>query len=122
MEPIIDILKIKLLKQQQMKKNHTPGEWMFSKNSHDYSVYSDQNPATIANVLNTSREISDEEAEANARLMASAPKLVHALTAIVARIQGDFDNPALMAYGELWPNSEADILRIARKALSEAIE
>jgi hypothetical protein len=100
----------------------TPGTWMFSKNSHDYSIHSDQRSADIALVRNTSREISDEEAEANARLIAAAPKLLKAMTAIVARIQGDFDDPALVAYGELWPNSEADILRIARKALWEVNE
>jgi hypothetical protein len=70
-----------------MKKNHTPGEWMFSKNSSDFSVYSDKKAADIALVRNTSREISDEEAEANARLIAAAPELLENLARIIDRIE-----------------------------------
>ena len=46
--------------------------------------------------------------------------LVQALTAIKARIDGEWDNPALMAIGPLDTNIDNDVLRIAEAALSKA--
>jgi hypothetical protein len=43
--------------------------------------------------------------------------LVAGLTAIRARINGEWDNPALEAFGELYVDSDIDILRIADEAL-----
>ena len=59
------------------------------------------------------------ENEANARLISAAPGLLEALEAICARIHGDFDHPALAAFGPLL-NTEADIMSIASTALARA--
>jgi hypothetical protein len=47
-------------------------------------------------------------------------ELVTALTAIVARINGEWDNPALVGFGPLDVNSDNDILAIANAALAKA--
>jgi len=49
----------------------------------------------------------------------AGPELVTALEAICARIHGDFDHPALAAFGPLL-NTEADIMSIASTALARA--
>ena len=60
------------------------------------------------------------ESVANARLIAAAPDLLEALNAIFARINGEWDNPALVSFGELSINSDFDILRIANHAIRKA--
>lgn len=45
------------------------------------------------------------------------PKMIRALKAIKARIDGEWDNPNLMYYGALNVNTETDILRIAEDAI-----
>lgn len=46
-------------------------------------------------------------------------RLVNALRAIEARINGEWDNPHLIAAGSLHPNPEVDILRIAEDAIDK---
>ncbi len=60
------------------------------------------------------------ERQANARLIAAAPDLLAALEAIEARISGTYDNPALMAFGPLSIDTEADCSAIARAAIAKA--
>ena len=54
------------------------------------------------------------------RLQARNTELATALTAIVARIDGDFDNPALWGHGPLFTDSLVDIKEIVNKALQES--
>jgi hypothetical protein len=44
-------------------------------------------------------------------------ELVGALKAIIARINGEWDNPELMIFGALHVDTEVDILRIAESAI-----
>ncbi len=46
--------------------------------------------------------------------------LIEALFAVGARINGDFDHPALVAYGPLLPDTETDCLAIVVKSLEKA--
>lgn len=57
---------------------------------------------------------------ANARLVAAAPEMFESLIAIWARLTGEFDNPALVAYGPLSSDSKDDVIDIARKAIAKA--
>ncbi len=54
------------------------------------------------------------------RLLAAAPELLAALKAIVARIEGVWDDPDLMAYGPLDINSDRDVMAIAQQAIAKA--
>ena len=54
--------------------------------------------------------------------MSDENKFLTALEAIEARIEGVFDHPALMAVGALSPDSDIDVLRIARAAIAKAKE
>jgi hypothetical protein len=58
--------------------------------------------------------------EANARLIAAAPDLLAALEAVASRISGEWDNPALVAFGPLSVDTEADCSAIARSAIAKA--
>ena len=51
---------------------------------------------------------------------AAYKQVVEALTAIVARINGEFDNPALDKYGMLEVDSLEGLKRIAQQALARA--
>jgi hypothetical protein len=53
-----------------------------------------------------------------ALLLAGAPQLLMALEAIKARIDGEYDHPALVAFGALRVNTEEDILEIATQAIA----
>jgi hypothetical protein len=55
---------------------------------------------------------------ASARLTAENARLRSALSAIVARVNGEWDHPALVAYGPLQTDSAADCYAIAEAALS----
>ena len=57
---------------------------------------------------------------ANARLIAAAPELLEALQAIQARINGNFDNPKLFAFGPLSTSAADDCLEIAHAAIAKA--
>lgn len=58
----------------------------------------------------------------DAGLIANAPRMRDALLAIRARIEGEFDNPALVAHGPLLVDSSKDCLAIAQHALRELEE
>ena len=60
------------------------------------------------------------ELRANAKAFAALPDLIAALQAIQARIKGEWDNPALVAFGELSTYTDHDVLRIAGEALAKA--
>jgi hypothetical protein len=46
--------------------------------------------------------------------------LINALFAVGARINGEFDHPALLAFGPLLPDTETDCLAIVVKSLEKA--
>lgn len=75
--------------------------------------------------INTYRVIGDgaattpSECKYNAHILAAAPSMVNALRAIVARMQGDWNNPILLEYGLLGHNSKSDVLDIAESALKQ---
>ena len=54
------------------------------------------------------------------RLYAENAELLAALQAIIARINGDFDCPALMAAGPLSADPDIDVIRIAGKVFTNA--
>lgn len=60
--------------------------------------------------------VPEDVAEFIARACETHQLLVDALEAIRARIEGEWDNPALMAFGPLLPNPEEDVLRIVDSA------
>ncbi len=51
----------------------------------------------------------------------SAPELLEALHAIKARVNGEWDHPALMRQGPLSSSTPRDILEIAEKAIAKAV-
>jgi len=97
-----------------MQINHTTGQWYAKKGTHDWHVASQTG---TGNDIALVREYKPEEAEANATLIAAAPEMYKALQAIVALVEGDYDNPALLEYGLLNVDSDIDILEIAKRAL-----
>lgn len=60
-----------------------------------------------------------EEAKKRAALCAGSKQMYSTLRAIKARIQGEWDNPHLVAMGELMTDPNADILRFVQDALDE---
>jgi hypothetical protein len=60
-----------------------------------------------------------EEAKKRAALCAGSKQMYSTLRAIKARIQGEWDNPHLMAMGELMTDPNADVLRFVQDALDE---
>ena len=75
--------------------------------------------------LNTYRLIGEGaastpfESKQNANRLVAVPELINALRAIVARIEGNFDCPALVEYGLLSPDIKMDVLCIAEAALKQ---
>lgn len=63
-----------------MKTKHTPGEWTFERATPN-AINIDANGASIAEVYDGAQaeDASGEQAEANARIIAAAPKLLKAL-------------------------------------------
>lgn len=96
-----------------MDTKHTPGPWRVGMRPGPmvYGPYG----AQVADCRSPSAEGS--EAGYNARLIAAAPDMLSALRAIEARAEGEWDHPALVAFGPLTPDTSADILAIARMAL-----
>jgi hypothetical protein len=79
-------------------------------------VFADDYGRPIADVFGEDRETR----KANAQAIAAVPELIAALQAIQARIAGEWDNPALVAYGPLSPNSINDIKIMCANALAKA--
>ena len=99
----------------------TPGPWkidgpMIVPESAVKSEMGYQSGEYIAQHFNTLGKTQ----KANARLIAAAPDLLAALRAIVARINGVWDDLDLMSFGELLPDTEADIEIIASQAIAKA--
>lgn len=94
---------------------HTPGEWNVCKYTHDYGVYAESEVRRGSDIALVRG--NDEEARANAILISEAPNMKKALEAIVARINGEWDHPSLVAHGPLLANSDEDILIIAQNIL-----
>jgi vacuolar-type H+-ATPase subunit F/Vma7 len=59
--------------------------------------------------------------DANVNLLTAAPDLLEALEAIRARINGEYDLPALLRFGHLSVNPLEDIEEIAAKAIAKAL-
>lgn len=93
---------------------HTPGPWK----AEIHCVWG--GPNLDRYVAATGTGIGEQEQQANARLIAAAPDLLAALEAIEARISGTYDNPALMDFGPLSIDAEADCSAIARAAIAKA--
>lgn len=91
---------------------HTPGPWIPSAYEGGWDCVRDATNQGIVCKLS-------ENNPANMYLIAAAPDLLAALEAIVAREQGEFDNPHLLAHGPLSSKSE-DILAIARAIIAQA--
>lgn len=64
-------------------------------------------------------DMTDDEAEANAKLIAAGPKMLQALEAIQARLAGVWDNPALVAQGPCY-DTENQCADIAKAAIAAA--
>jgi hypothetical protein len=88
------------------KKNHTPGPWKI-----EGAAINDSEGTPLALCCST---------EANAALIAAAPYMYEALKAIVARIMGEWDYPALVKFGPLSVSTETDCATIAAEALQVA--
>ena len=84
--------------------------------TNDFDLDTPEGQAEEEKVLNA---IHKENAKV-AHLIAAAPDLLAALRAIVARINGVWDDPDLLAFGELLPDTEADIEAIASQAIAKA--
>lgn len=113
---------------------HTPGPWHIDYQQDDapYIVAEQGKAWDNPTICHLYQDVTPEDsvtigrwlealpnATANARLIASAPELLSALNAIVARIQGDWDHPDLVRYGPLQLASH-DCLEIARAAIAKA--
>ncbi len=57
---------------------------------------------------------------ANACLIENSPDMFEALEAIQARVNGDYDHPALLKFGPLSHNIQADIALMATRAITKA--
>ena len=82
-------------------------------------ILDDNTIGTIA-IINCESSPPSKEDKANARLIAAAPEMLKCLQAIVARIQGVYDDPALLKWGGLHHNSDQDILKHAKKLITKA--
>ncbi len=98
-----------------MEAKHTAGPWFVR----GTLIESARN--TVAALSKSHLEINPEESEANARLISAAPDLLAALRAIVARINGVWDDPDLMVFGPLTTES-ADLEAIASQAIAKTKE
>jgi hypothetical protein len=63
--------------------------------------------------------LGDKPPDLIGSLLASAPELLTALQAIKARIDGEYDHPALAAFGSLSAECEKDIRAIACQAIGK---
>lgn len=121
-----DNIRARAEKEKQIREEyraHTPGPWEChptSHHSHDYRLSLKHGPMPARHPGEDSSEAHNARARANAHVIAAAPELLSALEAIAARIVGDWDNPALVAFGPLTSNTSDDTLTIARAAIARA--
>jgi hypothetical protein len=106
-----NILKIKLLKQQQMKQvQHTQGEW-YAQNTagdHDIAIYTGKDIALVRG--------TDEEAQANALLIKNAPRMLRALQSML-----NYLNEDLYHYEDVNDKDAADSVRRTRNRIEGVI-
>ncbi len=93
-----------------MKENYTKGPWRWE---HDAAkdVFLIKGAGVGCNV----GEVFDED---DADLIVTAPKLRETIQAIKARINGEWDNPALVKMGPLMSDAKEDIMRFVEAALA----
>ena len=97
----------------------TPGNWTVQHNNNDDTTYIVANdPRLGADMVAEIYRVSAYEG--NAALIAAAPAMYEALQAIEARLQGVFDNPALMKQGMLTHDKSEDVIRFVQTALAQA--
>ena len=98
---------------------HTPGPWVVSDDGDiTLIIHAPKDEVDIARMSNDCEMFS--EIRANAHLIAATPAMYKALQAIEARLQGNFDHPALIMHGMLTHDRAADVLRFARAAIAQA--
>jgi len=96
-----------------MTTKHTTGKWQMSKNVNDYSIYSNNSDAKdIATAYQYSRNIPEEEARANATLIAAAPELLEMCIATLEDLES----------GELAGNATQSALINLKQAIYKATE
>lgn len=93
------------------KTKHTAGEWQTSKTVNDITIHSEGKD--VALVYQYSRSVDEEEATANARLIAAAPELLSNCMATLEDLEND----------NMGKNSETYQMAIEnlREAISKAI-
>lgn len=97
-----------------MNAKHTPGKWNTSKLVNDIGIYADGSNRDLALVYKYSRSIPEEEAQANANLMAAAPELLEALQKakeVIERMSDEFREVA--GRHASYSNGEAKIIEAA---------
>ena len=72
-----------------METKHTPGEWAVSKTVNDFTIYAADTNKDVALVYNYSRSVPDEEAKANANLIAAAPAMLETLKQVLSWLDED---------------------------------
>ena len=100
---------------------HTPGPWRVDADGYEITAKGWTIVETSLPVYEEPRnraELRDEQI-ANARLIAAAPEMLAALQAITARVNGVWDDPALLSFGDLSENTIKDTMRIARTAIAK---
>ena len=114
--------------------NHSPLPWRVDDNiveDWDFKILSDGMPENMSEIASLPVEGSGETStelvqEANAELIVRCVNqhdgLVEALEAIKARINGEWDNPALVKHGPLHASTTVDILGIIAGAESRQRE
>jgi hypothetical protein len=91
---------------------HTPAPWAVASNGASVKIVDGEGKAVAM--------ITPRRGRWNGDLIAAAPKLLSALEAIEARINGVYDCPALVAIGPLHHDTQWDCLRIAEEAIAKA--
>lgn len=100
-------------------QQHTPGPWYCADLMHDgRSVVVIQSASINEDNYVGEVDVEDAQGEANARLIAAAPDLLDALEAIRARLDGEYDHPALVKYGALAGTMD-DVRQLVRDAIDK---
>ena len=104
-------------------KTHTPAPWTFQAWNERYPNEQLAENYYFINAGETGAKgfrLAGYLSLPDVSLITAAPKLLEALQAIYARLQGEYDHPALVKYGLLLTDSDEDILNIAGAAIEEA--
>lgn len=85
-----------------METKHTKGNWSYEFANDDYIIVADdfEGNNVIADVYSPEESKSNDEAKANAKLIAAAPELLNALKCILDFPEDDLEN---------WANGESKI-------------